>query len=186
MVDVETSGMDVARDELISIGAVAMVDGRVVPADSMEIVIRQRTASSRENILIHGVGVYAQLTGTDPPQAVRTFMDYVGRAPLIAFHAPFDRGFIARSAKIYLNQPFDNPWLDVAELAPALDPKTQLKSLDEWLLRYGIPVSLRHSAAADAFATALLMARLLPEARRQGLNDFPAMQRLSRNVRWTH
>lgn len=186
VVDVETSGMDVVQHELIAIGAVAMVDGRVVPADSMEIVVRQRTASSHENILVHGVGVHAQLTGTDPPHAVRAFMDYVGRAPLIAFHAPFDRGFIARSVKIYVNQPFDNPWLDLAELAPALDPKARLKSLDEWLLHYGIPVSVRHSAAADAFATALLLARLLPEARRQGSIGFLAMQRLSRNARWTH
>jgi DNA polymerase III subunit epsilon len=185
VVDVETSGMDVAKDELIAIGAVAMVDGRVVPADSMEIVVKQRTASSRENILVHGVGVHAQLTGADPPHAVHGFLDYVGRSPLLAFHAPFDRGFITRSVKIYVNQPFDNPWLDLAELAPALDPKARLKSLDEWLQRYDIRISVRHSAAADAFATALLMARLLPEARRQGTINFPAMQRLARNARWT-
>lgn len=186
VVDVETSGMDAATDQLISIGAVALVDGRVVPADSMEIVVKQRTASSRENILVHGVGAHEQLNGSDPPHAVRAFLDYIGRSPLVAFHASFDRGFIARAVKIYVNQPFDNAWLDLAELAPALDPKARLKSLDEWLTRYGIPVSSRHSAAADAFATALLMARLLPEARRQGLVGFASMQRLARNARWTH
>lgn len=184
IVDVETTGMDIARDELISIGAVAMVEGRVVPADSMEIIVKQRTASSRENILVHGVGVHAQLHGADPPHAVRAFMDYVGRAPLIAFHAPFDRGFIARSVKIYVNQPFDNPWIDLAELAPALVPNPLLKSLDEWLSHYRIPVSMRHSAAADAFATALLMARLLPEARRQGSPRFDDMQKLARQAKW--
>jgi DNA polymerase-3 subunit epsilon len=184
VVDVETSGMDVASDALISIGAVAVVDGRVVPADSLEIVVRQDTASSRENILVHGVGAHAQLTGVDPPHAVAAFMDYVGRAPLLAFHAPFDRGFLARVIKAYVNQPFDNPWLDVAELAPALDPKVHLKSLDEWLRHYGIPVSSRHSAAADALATALLLARLLPEARRQGAPGFGEMVKLARQARW--
>ncbi len=112
--------MDVANDALISIGAVAIVDGRVVPGDSLEIIVRQATASSRENILVHGVGAHAQLNGTDPPHAVRAFMDYVGRAPMLAFHAPFDRAFLARVTKHYVNQPFDNPWLDLAELAPAL------------------------------------------------------------------
>jgi DNA polymerase-3 subunit epsilon len=184
VVDVETTGMDVAKDELISVGAVAMLDGRVVPADSIEIIVRQRTASSRENILVHGVGAHAQLHGTDPPHAVRAFLDYVGRSPLLAFHAPFDRGFIARSVKIYVNQPFDNPWLDVAELAPALEPKSLLRSLDEWLRYYGIPVSVRHSAAGDALATAMLMARLLPEARRQGAARFADMQKLARHARW--
>ena len=125
--------MDVANDALISIGAVAIVDGRVVPGDSLEIIVKQATASSRENILVHGVGAQAQLNGTDPPHAVRAFMDYVGRAPMLAFHAPFDRAFLARVTKHYVNQPFDNPWLDLAELAPALEPKVNFRSLDEWL-----------------------------------------------------
>ena len=186
VVDVETSGMNVASDELIAIGAVAMIDGRVVPGDSIEIIVKQSAVSSRENILVHGVGAQAQLNGTDPAHAVSAFMDYVGRAPMLAFHAPFDRGFLARVTKHYVNQPFDNPWLDLAELAPALEPKVRLRSLDEWLQHYRIPVSVRHSAAADAFATALLMARLLPEARRQGSVGFNAMQQLARQAKWLH
>jgi len=42
------------------------------------------------------------------------------------------------------------------------------------------------SAAADAFATALLMARLLPEARRQGAPTFGDMQKLARQAKWLH
>ena len=185
VVDVETSGMDVASDGLLSIGAVALAaDGRVRPADSLEIVLRQQAASGKQNILVHGIGVQAQLSGVDPPAATRAFLDYVGTSPIIAFHAPFDRGFLARAVKAFVNQPFDNPWLDLAELAPALDPKARAKALDEWLTRYGIPVVERHSAAADALATALLAARLLPDARRQGAADFPALQRLAKAGRW--
>jgi DNA polymerase-3 subunit epsilon len=185
VVDVETSGMDVARDRLIAIGAVAMRDdGRILPADSFEIVLKQETASSRENILVHGLGVQAQREGVDPRVALAAFLDFVGTAPLLAFHAPFDRGFLARVIKFCFNQPFDNPWLDVAELAPALHPKMNLRSLDEWLARFGIPIAARHSAAADAFATALLAARLLPEARRQGAPTFGKMMKLARNARW--
>ena len=185
VVDVETSGMDVSSDRLIAVGAVAMRDdGRVLPADSFEIVIRQDQASSRENILVHGVGVAAQLSGVDPRTAIGAFLEYLSTAPILAFHAPFDRAFLARVIKFYVNQPFDNPWLDLAELAPALYPALNLRSLDEWLARFGIPVSARHSAAADAFATALLAARLLPEARRQGATSFGTMTKLARNARW--
>jgi len=185
VVDVETSGMDVASDGLLSIGAVAIgADGRVRPADSLEIVLRQQAASGKQNILVHGIGAQAQLTGVDPPTATRAFLDYVGTSPIVAFHAPFDRGFLARAVKVFVNQPFDNPWLDLAELAPALDPKANAKALDEWLTRYGIPVVERHSAAADALATALLAARLLPDARRQGATDFAALARIAKAARW--
>lgn len=185
VVDVETSGMDPAAHGLIAIGGVAMhADGHVIPADSLEIVYRQSQASSKDNILVHGIGVAAQLEGAEPAHATRAFLDFVGTCPILAFHAPFDRGFLARAVKIFVNQPFDNPWLDLAELAPALDPKAHCKALDEWLQHYGIPVSARHSAAGDAFATALLAARLMPEARRQGACDFNAMQKLARGARW--
>ena len=186
VVDVETTGMDAATDELISIGGVAMCDGRVIPADSIEIIVKKTTASSRENIVVHGIGAQAQLAGTDPHSALRAFLDFVGRAPLLAFHARFDRGFLSRAIKAHVGQPFDNPWLDLAELAPVLDSEARLKSLDEWLQRYQIPISARHNAAADAFATALLAACLLPEARRQGASDFVSMQRLASYARWVH
>ena len=184
VVDVETTGLHATVDELISIGCVAMFDGRVVPADSIEIIVRKPSASSRDNILVHGVGVQAQLSGTDPRDAMREFIDFVGSDPLIAFHAPFDREFLARAIKGYIDLPFDNPWLDLAELAPVLYPKAGQQTLDEWLQRYGISLASRHNAAADAFATALLLARLLPEAKRQGAGDFFAMQRLTRHARW--
>jgi DNA polymerase-3 subunit epsilon len=185
VVDVETSGFDMAQHGLISIGGVAMrSDGRVVPGESFEIVFKQDVASTRENILIHGIGVQAQTDGADPAEATRAFLDFVGVSPLLAFHAPFDRGFLARAVKVFVNQPFDNPWLDLAELAPALDPKPGYKALDEWLGHYAITVSNRHSAAADAFATALLAARLLPEAHRQGARSFRSMQKMAREAKW--
>jgi DNA polymerase-3 subunit epsilon len=187
VVDVETSGFDPSRDALLSVGAVGMrADGRVVPADSLEIIYRAPGSSSRQNVLVHGIGWQAQAQGMDPAQATRRFLDFIGAAPLVAFHAAFDRGFIARAVKVYVNQPFGNPWLDVAELAPALDEKAKFKSLDEWLGHYSVPVSTRHSAAADAFATALLLARLLPAARRHGAGDFLALQKLARQAKWLH
>lgn len=183
VVDIETTGM-AASDELLSIGAVAMLGGRVIPADSMEVIVRRARASTRENILVHGIGEQAQLAGTDPNDAMHVFLDFIGQAPLIAFHAPFDRGFLARSIKTYVGLPFDNPWLDLAALAPVLDSAARLKSLDDWLHHYRIPVTTRHSAVADAFATALLAAQLLSRAREQHAHDFGSLQRLARNPRW--
>lgn len=185
MLDVETSGMDAARDSLLAVGAVAISRaGRVIPADSIEIVYRQEQASSRTNILVHGIGVGAQQSGVEPREATLRFLDYVGTSPILAFHAPFDRGFLIRAIKAFTGRTLDNPWLDLAELAPALDPKARLKSLDEWLGRYAITVSTRHSAAADAYATALLAARLVPFARAQGCKDFKALQVLAAQARW--
>ncbi|HEY9198464.1 MAG TPA: exonuclease domain-containing protein, partial [Gammaproteobacteria bacterium] len=56
VVDVETAGLDPKRDALIAIGAVALRDGRIQMAENLEVVLRQHIVSTRDNILVHGIG----------------------------------------------------------------------------------------------------------------------------------
>ena len=55
VVDVETSGLDLRSDRLLSIGAVAVEAGAIHPADSIELVLRQTQESGHDNILLHGI-----------------------------------------------------------------------------------------------------------------------------------
>jgi DNA polymerase III subunit epsilon len=184
VVDVETSGLDQSSDTLLSIGAVAVRGEAIDVADSFEVVVRQASASSRSNILLHGIGESAQLAGIDPADACRRFLDYAGGSPLLGFHSGFDRAFLARSTRLYLGLPLNADWIDLAALAPALNPQVKAKALDEWLAHFGIAMDERHDASADAFATAMLFVRLLkqvPPADRQ----FWHLQKLSLSGRWT-
>lgn len=185
VLDVESSGMDPARDRLIAIGAVALEAGRLRPADSFEVVLQQPSTSTRENILVHGLGAEAQSGGMAPREALQAFADFIDDAPLLAFHAPFDRAFLVRACEQHGMQRPPNEWLDLDPLARSLRPKARLASLDEWLAHFDIPVANRHSAAADAYATALLALRLLDLARRAGDADFRSLQRSARDARWT-
>lgn len=183
VLDVETSGLDQASDRLMSIGAVAVHDRRIVVADSLELTIRQPSTSTRQNILVHGIGAEAQLSGLDPAKACEVFLDYIGRSPLVAFHASFDRAFLLRAAKAFVGVPLGNAWIDLADLAPALHPGTGARALDDWLARFHIPLDQRHNAAGDAFATAMLFLRLLesvPLADRRPRQ----LQRLAAHARW--
>ncbi len=163
VLDVETSGLDKSRDVLLAIGAVAVHGQRVVLADSFEVVLRQQTASARDNILVHGIGAQAQLNGVDARQACESFVRHVRDSTLVAFHASFDRSFLARAMKAQPGCRLANAWLDLAELAPALHPQVKAKALDEWLAHFGIEVEQRHHAASDALATAMLFVRLLAD-----------------------
>jgi DNA polymerase III subunit epsilon len=181
VLDVETTGMDAGSDSLLSIGAVALVDGRIKPADSIELFVRPKVISKRENILIHGIGEAAQREALEPKTACVRFLDYIGQAPLLAFHAAFDRAFLARAIKTYVNQPFGNRWMDVAHLAAAVHPTVKAKSLDEWLALAGIAAQGRHTAAGDALTTALLLQQLV---RASGQSDFEVLEKLAQRARW--
>lgn len=183
VLDVETSGLDQASDNLLAVGAVAVQDGRVVIGDSLEMLVRPPRASSRENILVHGIGAQAQEGGLEPAQACRQLADYLGDAPLVAFHAAFDRAFLARSTKACLGRALRNEWLDLAELAPALHAGVKARALDDWLAHFAIPVDQRHHASSDALATAMLFLRLLagvPSGQRTPRD----LMRLAAQARW--
>ncbi|MDP2784367.1 MAG: 3'-5' exonuclease [Sulfurimicrobium sp.] len=94
VVDVETTGLDLVRDRLIAIGACVVENGRVTLAESFEIVLRQDKVSSKDNILIHGIGGEAQREGVEPVEALLRFLDFLGKSPLVAFHVTFDQTMI--------------------------------------------------------------------------------------------
>jgi DNA polymerase-3 subunit epsilon len=180
-IDCETSGLDAARDRLLSVGAVAVRDGRVELAHAFAAGVKQQAPSAAHNILIHGIGGDAQLAGLPLPQVVAGLAACAGDAVPVAFHAPFDaevlrrHGFRPRA-----------PWLDLAQLAPALLPGSKAKLLDDWLAQLGIPAEARHDALGDAFATAQLLLVLLAQARRQRVDTLEALIRLgrARQSRW--
>ena len=120
VVDVETTGLNLLTDTLISIGAVAVVNGRIALGDSFSVVLQQRESSRKENILIHGISGSAQREGVPPADALLAFLEYLGKSPLVAFHVAFDETMIRRAMRQYLGISFKRPWLDLAYVLPAL------------------------------------------------------------------
>lgn len=182
VVDCETSGLDLARDRLLSVGAVAVRDGRVQIADAFEARVRQKVASAAENIVIHGIGGDAQVSeGRELDSVVRELGEFLRDAVPVAFHAAFDAGILRRHGLALRAQ-----WPDLARLAPALFPQLAGKddSLDHWLAAFGIPALARHDALGDAFATAQLLLVILNEAQRQRLETVEALLSTERAGRW--
>ena len=56
VIDTETSGLDPERDDLLSIGAVAVDASGILPDDSFEVVLRNRPAGDASNVAVHGIG----------------------------------------------------------------------------------------------------------------------------------
>lgn len=100
--DVETSGLNMKKDCLISIGEVAVVNGHMDFRDAFQVVLRQEQVSTHENILIHDIGGSAQSEGVEPAEALLAFLHYIGKSLLIAYHAFFDQAMIDKAMREYL------------------------------------------------------------------------------------
>lgn len=182
VLDLETSGLNVNRDQVLSIGAVVIEDGAIDLSQQFECTLRRHDHKLSPSVLLHRLGPGAIAAGSDPVQALLAFMEFVGDSPLLAFHAPFDQRMLTRALKDSLGYRLEHRFLDVAQLAPLLNPHLTLReaSLDDWTRHFHLQADERHNASADALVTAELALILFSQARRQAL-DSPLQieQRLS-------
>lgn len=186
VVDVETSGLNMKKDRLISIGAVALVAGRLDFNDAFQVVLRQEQVSTHANILIHGISGSAQSAGVDPVEGLLAFLQYVGKSPLVAYHAFFDQSMIGKATREYLGMELAQPWIDLAWVLPDFfsfrgDANV---ALDDWLHHFGIESILRHNAVSDAYATAKLLQVAIAGGQQKGATSPVAFMRIEKARRW--
>jgi DNA polymerase III subunit epsilon len=180
-IDCETSGLDAKRDRLLSVGALEVREGRIVPDRAFSAVVRQAQPSAPQNIVIHGIGAEAQLAGRPADAVLAELAVFVGDGVPVAFHAPFDAEVLRRHGFTPRRK-----WLDLAQLAPALCPreKARPESLDDWLAAFGIAPQGRHDALGDAYASAQMLLVLLARARAQGAASLEDLFAASAGARW--
>ncbi|HEX8543173.1 MAG TPA: 3'-5' exonuclease [Pseudomonas sp.] len=173
--DLETSGLNMNRDQVLSIGAVVIEDGAIDLSQQFERTLLRVDHKLSPAVLIHGLGPSAIAAGSEPVQALLDFMEFVGNSPLLAFHAPFDQHMLGRALKESLDYRLEHRFFDVAEIAPMLFPQANLRQagLDDWTAFFGLQAEERHNASADALVTAELAMILFSHARRQQI-DSPA------------
>ncbi len=186
VVDVETSGLNMKKDRLISIGAVALVAGRLDFNDAFQVVLRQEQVSTHANILIHGISGSAQSAGVNPVEGLLAFLQYVGKSPLVAYHAFFDQSMIGKATREYLGMELAQPWIDLAWVLPDFfsfrgDANV---ALDDWLHHFGIESILRHNAVSDAYATAKLLQVAIAGGQQKGATSPVAFIRIEKARRW--
>jgi len=184
VLDLETTGLNVDRDIVLSIGAVCIENGAIELAKQFECTLQRRLKSVTESVLIHGIAPSALAGGVAPAEALLQLMEFAGDAVFLAFHAPFDQRMLSRALKDELGYPLRHPFLDVADLAPLLFPEALVHpgGLDQWIDYFKLDMPQRHHASADALATAEIALILFSRARRQDLDNVAELG--ERAARW--
>lgn len=168
VLDLETTGLNPQKDEVIAIGAVAINRCTIPLDDQFDLILRRPELDIRETVLIHGIGTEALTQGHETEDALLHLLEWMNGDPILAYHSAFDQRFLEKTLKAQLGYTASHLWMDVAELLPAFFPKaeTKGKGLDHWSELFGLEASERHHAAADALVTAELTLIALNKARK--------------------
>lgn len=174
VLDSETTGLDPRKDRIITIGAIAVVDGEILIDDSFEALLKVEYNSSA--VTVHGVTREESQAGLDEPEALRQFREYLRDGVIVGHHIShdvdtFNAGYERLGVAAMPNRSLDTMALALrleADGAFADQAPFRSFSLDELCDRFGVIPHDRHTAPGDAFMTALVFQRLLRLAARVG------------------
>jgi DNA polymerase-3 subunit epsilon len=167
--DTETTGLQPsAGDEIISIGAVRIVNGRLLRREVFDQLVDPRRPIGRASLRVHGIDA-AALAGAPPiEQVLPRFRRFCEDAVLVGHNAAFDlRFFELKQGSSGVR--FDQPVLDTLLLAALVHPHHDSHDLDALAARLGVSVVGRHTALGDALVTGEIFLRLLPLLAEHGI-----------------
>jgi DNA polymerase-3 subunit epsilon len=167
--DTETTGLEPsAGDEIIQIGAVRIVNRRLLRHEAYEQLIDPQRSLPPASVKIHGIT--PEMLAGQPPiaQVLPVFRAFVADTVLVAHNAAFDMRFLElKEAPTGIR--FDRPVLDTFLLSAVLFPNQETHRLEAIAERLGVSVMGRHTAVGDAIVTAEVFLKMLPLLAEKGI-----------------
>ena len=168
--DTETTGLEPsAGDEIISIGAVRIVNGRLLKSEVFEQLVNPRRALARESAAVHGIGAEALEGQPLIEQVLPSFHRFCEDSVLVAHNAAFDMRFL-QLKEASSGVRFTQPVLDTLLLSAAVHPSHADHRLESIAERLGVRVIGRHTALGDALLTGEVFLKLLPLLAGRGIS----------------
>jgi DNA polymerase III subunit epsilon len=160
--DTETTGLEPsAGDEIISLGAVRIVNGRLLKHEVFEQLVNPQRPLNRDSTRIHGIDARVLASQPTLPEVLPAFHRFCEDTVLVAHNAAFDMRFLElKEAATGIR--FDQPVLDTLLLSAAAHPGLEDHRLEAIAERLGIRVIGRHTALGDALLTGEILLKLIP------------------------
>ena len=169
VMDTETTGLDVAHDRVISIGALRLCGGRMYRATSFDRLVNPGIAIPPRSTAIHGI-TDPMVTDAPPFADVYPALDRLMAETVVVGHqVAFDLAILRQECARH-----DCRWvkpraLDTLLLVTCLLPRLNSASLDTVAAELGVSIHGRHTALGDSLVTAEIFANLLPRLADQGV-----------------
>jgi DNA polymerase-3 subunit epsilon len=167
--DTETTGLaPSAGDEIVSIGAVRIVNGRLLAHEVFEQLVDPGRPMPPEAARITGIET-SMLAGAPPiAKVLPSFHEFCADTVLIAHNAAFDLRFL-RLKEAAAGVRFTQPVLDTLLLSAVIHPDADAHGLEAIAARMGVNPIGRHTALGDAIMTGEVFLRMLPLLAEQGI-----------------
>jgi DNA polymerase III epsilon subunit family exonuclease len=169
IVDIETTGLEPAGNEVTEIAALRVERGEIKDVFSALIKIDRPLPPE----IIQLTGITDELLaeeGQDKGTVLRRFLEFAGSTPLLAHNVEFDVPFLNHHLKEGIAKELKNPLLCTLKVSRKLLPGLQNHKLATVAGYYKIPALHAHRAAADVEITYQLWLKLIEGLEKHEIN----------------
>ncbi len=152
VVDIETTGLDFEKDEILELGAIRVINHEVT--ESFSALIRLKSELSRKISELTGITEeMISAEGVDLKSAIMQLWDFIGHSPVIGHNFRFDRAFLVKaSEEMKIQMPQLLVW-DTLTLARRKGCDVSDYQLNTLAAYFGIRVEENHRALSDCMTT---------------------------------
>lgn len=147
--DLETTGLNPKKDQILEIGAARIVDGEVT--DTYSVFVN----SGREipEFVVNLTGITQEMArgGLSQKEAMEGFLEFCGDADILGHNILFDYSFLKRNA-VNLGYSFEKNGMDTLQIARKFLGELPSRSLGALCGHYGIVQEKQHRAFEDAIS----------------------------------
>jgi DNA polymerase-3 subunit epsilon len=167
--DTETTGLEPSNgDEIISVGAVRMVNNRLLQHEVFDQLVDPQRGMSQESIRITGIDPSMLKGQPTLDKVLPAFHRFCEDTVLVAHNAAFDMRFLQlKEEKTGVR--FTQPVLDTLLLSAVIHPNLNSHKLEAIAERLGVNVLGRHTALGDALVTGEVFLKMLPLLAERGI-----------------
>ena len=159
VVDVETTGMSAHEDRMTEIAMMKVRNGVLI--DEFSTLVNPLVTIS--NFITDLTGI-DNLMVQDAPTAREIMPDvaeFLRDSVFVAHNAAFDWGFVSQAARRERGIELENPQLCTVKLSRRILPMLTSRSLGPVAQFLEVNIPQRHRASGDAYATALILIKVL-------------------------
>ena len=178
--DIETTGFSSIRDRIIEIGAVKVVNGKIV--DQFSTFVNPKRPIPFEITNLTGITDEMVMGSPAIEEVLPQFLEFVGDGVLVAHNAGFDVGFIEQNCRnLGLDDHF--VYVDTVALARVLLPTLSKYKLNIVAKALNISLENHHRAVDDAGATAEIFVKFVEMLKKDNIATLKEVNRYGdRNV----
>jgi DNA polymerase III subunit epsilon len=163
--DCETTGLDPATADILSIAAIRIKGARILTSERLEVLVRHPRPIRHDGVLIHQLREVDMAEGVPVDEAIERVLRFVGSRPLLGYYLEFDVKMLNKYVRPRLGVPLPNRQIEVSALyydhktrhLPGAHVDLTFRAIRQEL---DLPELPAHDAFNDALLAAMMYLRL--------------------------